>query len=116
MSRTAVAHAPEVDEFQAAGLSAAASTLVDAPHVGSAAAVLECRLVREVALAPSAAVLVIGRVVAFRLDPDLTDLSRISADLASLPAFPPVVGHLHEDTFVLTRDPIISPIPEGACR
>jgi flavin reductase (DIM6/NTAB) family NADH-FMN oxidoreductase RutF len=62
---------PEVDEFALAGLEAAGSEVVDAPFVVGAPAVLECRVVQEVALGAAPNTLVIGEVVGVRLDPSL---------------------------------------------
>jgi flavin reductase (DIM6/NTAB) family NADH-FMN oxidoreductase RutF len=67
MVRTSGEWPPEVDEFVEAGVQAAEGTKVDAPYVADAAAVLECRLFREVDLGASPNALVIGEVVAVHL-------------------------------------------------
>jgi flavin reductase (DIM6/NTAB) family NADH-FMN oxidoreductase RutF len=60
-------HAPNVDEFAIAGLSAADAATVDAPYVAGCPAVMECALFREVPLGEAPTVLVIGEVRAVRL-------------------------------------------------
>jgi flavin reductase (DIM6/NTAB) family NADH-FMN oxidoreductase RutF len=67
-------YGPEVDEFDHAGLEAAAAATVDCPVVVGAPAVLECRLFREVDLEGSSNALVIGEVVAVRLRDDVEPL------------------------------------------
>jgi flavin reductase (DIM6/NTAB) family NADH-FMN oxidoreductase RutF len=87
-----------VDEFQEAGLTSAEADKVDAPFVADAAAVLECRLFREVDLGAAPNALVIGEVVAIHLadrlkfDPDL-----LHVDVTSLAP----VGRLGMDEYTL---------------
>jgi len=64
-------HAPDVDEFGIAGLTAADAATVDAPYVAGCPAVMECSLFREVPLGDAPAVLVIGEVRAVRLAGEL---------------------------------------------
>ncbi len=71
MNATSAGYPPEVDEFAAADLALAEASSVEAPYVADCPAVLECRAVREVALDPAPNTLVIGEVVAVRLDPGL---------------------------------------------
>jgi len=68
MNQTAGEFAPDVDEFERAGLEIAAGECVDVPYVASCPAVLECRLHREVELGDAPNTLVVGRVEAVRLD------------------------------------------------
>lgn len=56
-----------VDEFALAGLERASSSVVDAPYVPAAPAVLECAVTQEVDLHGAPNTLVIGRVVGLRL-------------------------------------------------
>lgn len=72
MNESAGEHAPDIDEFEIAGLQAMESEVVDAPYVADCPAVLECRLFREVDLSPGDAIFVIGEVVSVRLSPDLS--------------------------------------------
>lgn len=57
-----------VDEFALAGVPRAASTVVDAPYVADAPAVLECRRTQEVDLHGAPNTLVIGEVVGVLVD------------------------------------------------
>ncbi len=85
------------DEFGEAGLVAAECEVVDAPYVADAPAVLECRLFKVVELdAPNA--LVIGQVVAVRLDPSLAvEEETMNVDVESLRP----VGRLGLDQYTL---------------
>lgn len=71
MNQTSGDYGPDVDEFEVAGLTRARAETVDAPFVTECPAVLECRQFKEVDLGETPNTLVIGRVVAVRLDPDL---------------------------------------------
>jgi len=71
MNETSLDAPPGTDEFALAGLVAQRAGSVDAPYVASAPAVLECLATREVDIGAEANTLVIGRVVAVRLDPAL---------------------------------------------
>lgn len=79
MNATSAPLAPEVDEFEAAGLAAAASVNVAAPRVARAKAALECRYLQTVPLSgadgrEARAFLVLGEVVGVHLDESiLTD-------------------------------------------
>jgi len=96
MRRTAEPLPPETDEFAFAELTQAHGAAVPAPYVAEAEAVLECRVFREIDLAPAPATLVIGRVMTFRVagatqsPPDEVRCSRRSA----------TVGHVGIDEFV----------------
>lgn len=59
------------DEFALAGLSPTPSGRVDAPYVGEAPAVLECRVTQEVALGSAPNTLIIGEVVGILVRGDL---------------------------------------------
>ncbi len=71
MNLTAGDYPPDVNEFDVAGLSMRRASLVNAPYVGECPAVLECRIFREVDLGEAPNTLVIGEVVAVRLDDSL---------------------------------------------
>ena len=62
-------HAPEADEFEAAGLTAAPCEVVEAPRVGEAAVSMECKLDRVVPIGTDH--LVLGRLVRFHARDDL---------------------------------------------
>jgi flavin reductase (DIM6/NTAB) family NADH-FMN oxidoreductase RutF len=98
MVRTSGDWPPDVDEFADAGLTAADAEKVDAPYVVEAAAVFECRLFREVELGASSNALVIGEVVAIRLNEDLVvDPETWHVDIGSLRP----VGRLGRDEYAL---------------
>lgn len=101
MQETALPWAPEVDELAAVGLASGEATTVDAPCVADAVAVLECRLCREVPLAPASGTLLIAEVLAFRLaaahaEGDMDD------DALLVAAVP--VGHVGLDAYALVRE------------
>ncbi|NJD20814.1 MAG: flavin reductase family protein, partial [Gemmatimonadetes bacterium] len=68
MNATSAEVAFGVDEFVLAGLERGASGRVDAPYVAAAPAVLECRVVQEVALDGAPNTLVIGQVMGILVD------------------------------------------------
>ncbi len=70
MNLTAGEYPPDVDEFAHAGLPVAEADTVDAPYVGDCPAVFECRLFKEVDLAPGVS-LVIAEALGVRLAPSL---------------------------------------------
>ena len=74
MNESGGEHPPDIDEFAVAGVVAAESTLVGAPYVEDCPAVFECKLVNEVVLGDSTAVLVVAEVVGVRIGPELSFL------------------------------------------
>jgi flavin reductase (DIM6/NTAB) family NADH-FMN oxidoreductase RutF len=66
MNTTSADVAPEVDEFELAGLTKAPSRLVRAPRLREARASLECRMVKREPMGD--AVCVFGEVVYFHID------------------------------------------------
>ncbi len=71
MNASSGEHPPEIDEFEIAGVEAAAAELVDAPYVAGCPAVLECRLYKEIDLSEAGVALVIGEILAARLAPGI---------------------------------------------
>jgi flavin reductase (DIM6/NTAB) family NADH-FMN oxidoreductase RutF len=101
MNLTSGSYDPSVDEFQLAGLTAVAGTVVGAPFVAEAKANLECRLSQVVPIGtdgPMAASIVIGEVVRVHVDGAILDGTRI--DQAALRA----VGRMGGPTYTRTRD------------
>ena len=98
MVRTSGAWPRGTDEFEQAGLVAAACEAVNAPYVADAPAVLECRLFRIVELGDAPNTLVIGEVVAVRLDAGL-DVEEESLHVAVESLRP--VGRLGLDEYTL---------------
>jgi flavin reductase (DIM6/NTAB) family NADH-FMN oxidoreductase RutF len=94
--------APEVDEFQLAGLTPLASDAVRPPRVAESPAQMECRLLQVIYTGREAAsgVVVLGEVVRFHVRHDLVDDFRV--DPAGLDA----VGRMAGNTWVRTRDRI----------
>ena len=80
MNETAGTHAPEVDEFEVAGLTAREADAIDAPIVAEAPASFECRLLQTVEIGnggPMGSVVVFGEVVAFNVEDRLLDGTRV---------------------------------------
>ncbi len=101
MNLTSGSYDPSVDEFELAGLTAVAGTVVDAPFVAEAKANLECRLSQVVPIGtdgPMAASIVIGEVVRVHVDGAILDGTRI--DQEALRA----VGRMGGPTYTRTRD------------
>lgn len=73
MNVTSANVAPEVDEFDLAGLTLVRADTVDAPYVTDCPAVLECRCIQEVPIDPAGG-LFVAEVVAIRLDPSLSTI------------------------------------------
>jgi flavin reductase (DIM6/NTAB) family NADH-FMN oxidoreductase RutF len=109
MVRTSGDWAADVDEFREAGLTMANADRVDAPYVADAAAVLECRLFKEVDLGASPNVLIIGEVVAIRLGEGVTmDPETYHVDVNGLRP----VGRLGRDEYGLIGEVRRVPRPE----
>ncbi len=71
MNVTAAEFGPEVDEASHVGLTLAEGSVVDAPYVVEAPAVLECALYEELRLDEASTDFVIGRVEAVHLSEEL---------------------------------------------
>ncbi len=94
--------APDVDEFQLAGLTPRASEAVLPARVAESPAQMECRLLQVIYTghAPGSGVIVLGEVVRFHVREDLVEDFRV--DPAGLDA----VGRMAGNTWVRTRDRI----------
>jgi len=73
---------PEVDEFEASGLTPAASDLVKPPRVAESPAAMECRLLQivHVSRLPLGASLVIGEILRFHVSDEIIHDYRIDPD------------------------------------
>jgi flavin reductase (DIM6/NTAB) family NADH-FMN oxidoreductase RutF len=73
---------PDVDEFEASGLTPVASDLVKPPRVAESHVQMECKLYLtiEVSELPGGGSLVLGEVVRFHVDDEYVDNFRIDAD------------------------------------
>ena len=94
--------APDVDEFQLAGLTPLASEAVRPARVAESPAQMECRLLQVIYTghAPGSGVIVLGEVVRFHVREDLVEDFHV--DPAGLEA----VGRMAGNTWVRTRDRI----------
>ena len=92
--------APEVDEFQLAGLATVPSEVVRPARVDGSPAQMECRLLQVIytGRAPGSGVIVLGEVVRFHLREDLLE------DFRGDPARLCAVGRMAGNTGVRTRD------------
>ena len=99
---TAAEVAPEVDEFELAGLTPQASEAVRPPRVAESPAQMECKMLQVIytSQAAGSGVIVLGEVVRFHVREDLVDDFRV--DPAGLDA----VGRMAGNTWVRTRDRI----------
>lgn len=97
---TAAEVAPEVDEFQLAGLTPVECLKVRAPRVLESPAAMECKLLQAVYTSrrPGGGVIVVGEIVQFHVRADIFDNFRV--DPAGLDA----VGRMAGNTWVRTRD------------
>lgn len=99
MNASAADVGPEIDEFQLAGLTAAASDLVSAPRVAESPANFECRLVetREYGDPPRFYTVVVGEIVLAHIDDRL-----LSEDGSADPLQLKAVGRLSGSTYCRT--------------
>ena len=101
MNDSSATLAPDVDEFEKTGLTAANFGQVDAPGVEEAKAVVECEAVREVEFGDKDGlhhVITFGEVIAFHIDSQVLDGTRI--DPVRLDA----LGRLAGTDYTTTRD------------
>lgn len=107
MNESAGEWGPEVDEFERAGVEAAAAESVGAPYVANAPGVLECRTFRIVELEGSPNTLVIGQVLRVRLADEIPLApGTLFADTAALRPLARLWGDLYAtigDTPALKR-------------
>lgn len=101
-NETAAEVPSEVDEFQLAGLTPLASTVVRPPRVAESPAQMECKLLQVIYTSQErgGGVIVLGQVVQLHVREDLFDNFRIDPD--GLDA----VGRMAGNTWVRTRDRI----------
>ena len=101
MNDSSATLAPEVDEFERAGLTATNFGHVEAPGVSEAKAVIECNAIREVEFGDTDGlhhVVTFGEVVAFHVDSNVLDGTRV--DPVQLDA----LGRLAGMDYTTTRD------------
>lgn len=106
MNATSATHPPEVDEFEAAGLTAVPSVSIRPPMVGESRANIECVVTQiiDIGHAEHGSALVIGEATEFHVDAELLDGTRV--DQTALQAIGRHVGNLYShstDLFELIR-------------
>jgi flavin reductase (DIM6/NTAB) family NADH-FMN oxidoreductase RutF len=106
MNATSATHPPEVDEFEAAGLTAVPSVSIRPPLVGECRANIECIVTQiiDIGHPEHGNGLVIGEAVEFHVDDALLDGTRV--DQAELKAIGRHVGNTYSrstDLFELLR-------------
>ena len=106
MNATAASHPADVDEFEAAGLTAVASTSVRPPMVGECRANIECVVTQIVDIGhpEHGNALVVGEAVEIHVDPELLDGTRV--DQAGLRAVGRHAGNTYSnatDLFDIVR-------------
>jgi flavin reductase (DIM6/NTAB) family NADH-FMN oxidoreductase RutF len=95
MNVTSGTYPDDVDEFEVAGLTVREADLIDAPIVAEAPASFQCTVTQivEVGHAPMGSQVVFGEVVAFDVDDQLLDGTRV--DQAALDPIGRHVGNLY---------------------
>ena len=106
MNATSATHPPDVDEFDAAGLTAVPSVSVRPPMVGESRANIECVVTQiiDIGHPEHGSALVIGEATEFHVDAELLVGTRV--DQAALRAIGRHVGNLYShstDLFELIR-------------
>ena len=101
---------PEVDEFLAAGVTAAPSAAVAAPRVAESPIHFECRLrqIVEVGSDPGGGAIVVGRVVHLHVDPSVL----VDGDKIDLAALRPI-GRLSGAAYCRVTDVFQMPRPKS---
>lgn len=108
MNQTSANYPPEVSEFDAVGLSQAASHMVSVPRVGEALISMECQLqqIIEFGEEEGAGNLIIGKVVCFYLDESVYKDGRIDIEVLD------PIGRLAGYSYCTTRDRFDIPRPK----
>ena len=100
MNQTSAAYANNIDEFNCAGLAAAASTTVRPPGVAESLVRFECRLRQLIAFGsdPYAGTLILGDVTHIHVHEDIYHEGKIDADRLD------AIGRLAGNFYTTTRD------------
>lgn len=114
MNETAVDVAPEVDEFELAGLTAVPADSVRAPLVAEAMISMECELFKIVEISPEplGGAFVMGSVKRFHINDSIVDDYRIDPSLLK------TVGRMGGNSYTRTQDrfdlerPQLKPTPD----
>lgn len=108
MAATAAAFAPDVDELEMAGLTAAPGVTVPCPRIAEAPVAFECRLHLSVALSASREI-VMGRIIMAHVREDIMDIDTFRSDSARLDA----VGRMGGNGYSTTRQVFDLPTPSA---
>lgn len=106
MAATAAPFDAEVDEVQAAGLTAIPGETVPCPRIAEAPVAFECRLHLSLALS-AAREIILGRIEMAHVREDIIDLDTYHANAESLDA----VGRMGGDGYCMTRQIFDLPTP-----
>ncbi|GGK23778.1 hypothetical protein GCM10010965_15730 [Caldalkalibacillus thermarum] len=98
MNLTAVEFPPEVSELEEVGLTAESSRFVRVPRVKESPMHMECRLVDIHEYGPRPAYFIIGEVLAFHIDPQVTRNGKVD------PALLKAVGRMGGAYYTRTTD------------
>lgn len=101
MNQTSAEYPPEVDEFEAAGLTPIPSMRINPPRVSGAPIQMECELIQVVPVGegPAASHLVIGRILVMHVDDQVVDKEG-NIDPSKVDA----VGRMGGASYTTTRD------------
>ena len=106
MNLTSGDYAPEVDEFELAGLTTAPSAKVKAPRVAAAPINMECKLVQIIPIGNGPSNLVIGEIVQLHFRDDVYDPGTGRLDMHRLRPVGRLAGQLYthvHDIFEMKR-------------
>jgi len=106
MNRTSGDYAPEIDEFELAGLATAPSARVKAPRVAGAPINMECRVVQIIPIGNGPSNLVIGQIVQLHFRDDVYDPTTGRLDMHRLRPVGRLAGQLYthvHDIFEMKR-------------
>lgn len=100
MNVTSAEYTPDVDEFEASGLTPVASDLVKPPRVGESRASMECRLVQVVHVSPKplGGSIVLGEVLRFHIADEIVNDYKVDPDALR------AIGRMGGPTYARTTD------------
>ena len=113
MNMTSTEFPPDVDEFQAAGVTAAPSVVVAPPRVAESPIHFECRVhqIVELGTEPGAGALILGRIVLLHIDPSVM----LGEDKIELTALRPI-GRLSGPSYCRVTEVFQMPRPKSQLR
>ena len=101
MNLSSAEYAPDVDEFEVVGLTAAPGVRVKAPRVATAPISLECRVSQIVRVGHGPHSVVFGEIVYLHVRDDLFDAATGRVDVARLRPVGRLAGHMYSRTHEL---------------